>query len=154
MSAEVDAALHAIFTANRLLREAGERVSATAGQTHSRRMVLQAAGERATVPDIARRLGLQRQSVQRVADDLVADGLARYEDNPHHRRSRLLVATAAGRSALEEIQSAHREWVAGLETSISGLDWGRLRTDLERIAQAVTKGSQPPGQGEGADRPS
>ncbi|WP_197517547.1 MarR family winged helix-turn-helix transcriptional regulator [Microbacterium karelineae] len=139
MNADTDAALHAVFEVNRLLRDAGERVSAAAGQTHSRRMVLQTAGDRATVPDIARRLGLQRQSVQRVADELVADGLARYEDNPRHRRSRLLVTTAAGNSALAAIQSAHRAWVVDLETTIGQLDWARLRDDLDRIAKAVEK---------------
>jgi DNA-binding MarR family transcriptional regulator len=142
VNADADAALHAVFEVNRLLRDAGERVSAAAGQTHSRRMVLQAAGDRATVPDIARRLGLQRQSVQRVADDLVADGLAHYEDNPRHRRSRLLVTTAAGKSALAAIQSAHREWVAELEATVGELDWGRLGADLDRIAQAVANRSQ------------
>lgn len=137
MNAEVDAALHAIFEVNRLLRDAGERIAATAGQTHSRRMVMQAAGDRATVPDIARELGLQRQSVQRVADELVEAGLARYEDNPHHRRSRFLVTTAAGKTTLEAIQSAHRDWVTGMEAALGELDWARLRADLDRIARAA-----------------
>jgi DNA-binding MarR family transcriptional regulator len=145
VNADADAALHAVFEVNRLLRDAGERVSAAAGQTHSRRMVLQAAGERATVPDIARRLGLQRQSVQRVADELVADGLAGYEDNPRHRRSRFLVTTAAGKSTLAAIQSAHREWVADLEDTVGELDWVRLAADLDRIAQAVVNRSQQSG---------
>jgi DNA-binding MarR family transcriptional regulator len=108
-------------------------------------MVLQAAGDRATVPDIARRLGLQRQSVQRVADELVADGLARYEDNPRHRRSRLLVTTAAGKSALAAIQSAHRAWVAEVEATVGELDWERLSADMDRIAQAVGNHARPPG---------
>jgi DNA-binding MarR family transcriptional regulator len=141
---DADAALHAIFEVNRLLRDAGERVSAAASQTHSRRMVLQA-GDRATVPDIARRLGLQRQSVQRVADELVADGLARYEDNPRHQRSRLLVTTAAGKSALAAIQSAHRAWVAEVVATVGELDWERLNGDLGRIAQSVGHHARQPG---------
>ena len=145
MKADADAALHAVFEVNRLLRDAGERVSAAAGQTHSRRLVLQAAGDRATVPDIARRLGLQRQSVQRVADELVADGLARYEDNPRHRRSRFLVTIAAGKSALAAIQSAHRAWVAEVEATVGELDWERLSADLDRIAQAVGHPARPLG---------
>lgn len=144
MNPDADAALHAIFEVNRLLRDAGERVSAAASQTHSRRMVLQA-GDRATVPDIARRLGLQRQSVQRVADELVADGLARYEDNPRHQRSRLLVTTAAGKSALAAIQSAHRAWLAEVVAAVGELDWERLNGDLGRIAQAVGHHARQPG---------
>lgn len=146
MNADVDAALHAIFEVNRLLRDAGERISATAGQTHSRRMVLQAAGDRTTVPDIARQLGLQRQSVQRVADELVQAGLAHYEDNPHHRRSRLLVTTVAGRATLAAIQRAHRDWVAELEAAVGELGWAHLRADLERIVQTVGNQGRPPGR--------
>jgi DNA-binding MarR family transcriptional regulator len=142
---DVDAALHAIFDANRRLRDASERISATTGQTHSRRMVLQAAGDRATVPDIARKLGLQRQSVQRVADELVRDGLARYEENPRHRRSPLLAATAAGKDTLASIQAAHRAWVKDIEAAAGELDWARLRGDLNRIARIVDGLDQAPG---------
>ena len=94
-----DAALHALFEANRLLRDAGEKIASAAGQTHARRMVLQEAGDGATVPDIARVLGLQRQGVQRIADELVADGLGRYVDNPRHKRSKLFVVTDLGDAA-------------------------------------------------------
>lgn len=138
MNSDADAALHAVFEVNRLLRDAGERISATVGQTHSRRMVLQAAGDGGTVPDIARKLGLQRQSVQRVADELVQAGLADYEDNPRHRRSRLLVTTAAGKGSLAAIQDAHRAWVEDIEDAVGELDWARLRADLDRIVRTVS----------------
>lgn len=133
----VEATLHAIFEANRLLREEGERIAATAGQTHSRRMVLQVSAGRATVPDIARKLGLQRQSVQRVAEELVQDGLARYEDNPRHRVSRFLVPTAEGEATLAGIQRAHEEWVKDIEGAVGEFDWGDLRAGLNRVVQAI-----------------
>ena len=136
MGPDVDAALHDIFELNRRLRDAGERISATAGQTHSRRMVLQAVSAGATVPDIARKLGLQRQSVQRIADDLVKAGLARFEDNPRHRRSRLLAMTSSGRSALAAIQRAHEEWLERLAAGGGGdIDWARVRADLAPLGQ-------------------
>jgi DNA-binding MarR family transcriptional regulator len=56
-----------------------------------------------TVPTVARRLGLARQSVQRVADDLVAAGLVERSDNPDHQHSPRLVLTATGRSTLQKI---------------------------------------------------
>ena len=51
------------------------------------------------VAEIARRvgLGLARQSVQRVADILVAKGWAVYVPNPRHSRAKLLQPTDAGR---------------------------------------------------------
>jgi DNA-binding MarR family transcriptional regulator len=52
-------------------------------------------------------MGITRQSVQRVADLLVAEGLADYRDNPAHRRAKLVVPTEAGRAAVARIGPAH-----------------------------------------------
>ncbi|MEV6140117.1 MarR family transcriptional regulator [Nocardia sp. NPDC051990] len=134
---DADAALHALFEANRLLRDAGERIASAAGQTHARRMVLQSATQAATVADIARSLSLQRQGVQRIADDLVNEGLARYEDNPRHRRSKLLVVTDAGCSILSEIRKTHSGWLDELRESAPGLDWSSLRRDLEYLISSL-----------------
>jgi DNA-binding MarR family transcriptional regulator len=59
------------------------------------------------VAGIAREMGLARQSVQRVADILVRRGLAHYQDNPAHRRAKLLIPTVAGRDAIAHIDPAH-----------------------------------------------
>ncbi|MFU0504612.1 MarR family transcriptional regulator [Pseudaminobacter sp. NGMCC 1.201702] len=46
-----------------------------------------------SVSGIARNMGLVRQSVQRIADDLAADGVLRFTPNPHHRRAKLVQLT-------------------------------------------------------------
>src|SRR6476659_9181886 len=73
-----------------LLTAAGDALAAPAGQTSARWQVM-AGAEHApmTVAQIARRLGLTRQSVQRVADLLEREGLAIYEDNPDDMRAQL-----------------------------------------------------------------
>jgi DNA-binding MarR family transcriptional regulator len=134
---DADTTLHHLFEANRLLREAGERIAARAGQTHARRMVLQAAGAGATVPDIARRLGLHRQGVQRIADELVAEGLARYDENPRHRLSKRFIVTDLGSAALSMITEAHTAWITALENETADIDWSRLGTDLTRLVQTL-----------------
>ncbi|MER7004880.1 helix-turn-helix domain-containing protein [Dactylosporangium sp. NPDC000555] len=142
-----DAALHHLFEANRLLREAGERIASAAGQTHARRMVLQAAADGATVPDIARRLGLHRQGVQRIADELVADGLGRYDENPRHRLSKLFVVTDRGTAALSTISRAHGTWVDAIEAEAADIDWSALRNDLAllvRVLQDQAQRTTPP----------
>jgi len=54
------------------LRERGERIAGTLGQTQARWQVISAASAAPkTVPQIARRLGVTRQNVQRIADRLV-----------------------------------------------------------------------------------
>ncbi len=134
---DANTALHHLFEANRLLRGAGERIAASAGQTHARRMVLQAAETGATVPDIARRLGLHRQGVQRIADELVAEGLARYDENPRHRLSKRFTVTDRGSAALSTITEAHTDWIAALETETADIDWPRLGIVLARLVQAL-----------------
>jgi len=134
---DADAALHHLFEANRLLREAGERLASTVGQTHARRMVLQTTGDGATVPAIARTLGLHRQGIQRITDELVAEGLGRYVDNTHHRRSKLFVLTEQGTTALSTIHRAHHTWVNRIEADTTDLDWAALHNALQHLLQVL-----------------
>lgn len=134
---DTDAALHLLFEANRILRDAGDKLAIAVGQTHARRMVLQSAREPATVADIARSLGLQRQGVQRVADELVDEGLGRYEDNPRHKRSKLFIVTDAGQSSLSAIQDAHAEWLNELKADAPAVDWLSLRRNLEHLIASL-----------------
>jgi DNA-binding MarR family transcriptional regulator len=93
------------------LTAAGDALARPAGQSSARWQVLAGAeGGQYSVADVARVLGLARQSVQRVADLLEAEGLISYGENPRHRRARLLVLTDAGRTALASIQVAQAEW--------------------------------------------
>lgn len=134
---EAEKALHSLFDANRLLREAGEKLASTAGQTHARRMVLQAVENGATVPEIARKLGLHRQGIQRITDELVAEGFGRYVDNPRHRLSKLFVVTDQGSAALREIDRAHIRWVDGIKAEAVGLDWYALNGALDELVRVL-----------------
>ena len=49
-----------------------------------------------TVPEIARMRPTSRQRMQRLADELAAQGLVAFVDNPRHRRSKLVRLTAKG----------------------------------------------------------
>jgi DNA-binding MarR family transcriptional regulator len=49
-----------------------------------------------TVPEIARMRPTSRQRMQRLADELAAEGLVEFIDNPKHRRSKLVRLTRKG----------------------------------------------------------
>ena len=51
-----------------------------------------------TVPQIAQMRPTSRQRMQRLADELAADGLVEFIDNPNHRRSKLVRLTRQGES--------------------------------------------------------
>ncbi len=116
----------------------GEALAKPAGQTLARWLVLEAVQERpATVAQIARTLHLARQSVQRLADVLVRDGLAVYQENPAHRRAKLVQLTPQGRTALRTIQTAQRAWADALGAKIGEADLRQASVVLDRVLQAV-----------------
>jgi DNA-binding MarR family transcriptional regulator len=124
---------------------AGEALARPAGQTLARWVVLDQCRDAAsTVSDIARRLRLARQSVQRIADLLVADGLCDYRDNPHHQRAKLLDLTQAGRSVLYTIDTAQHTWCDRLGNTIGETALQRTAAALRQITDAVEDTQPPP----------
>ena len=117
---------------------AGEALAKPAGQTLARWLVLETVQDApATVAQIARTLHLARQGVQRLADLLVRDGLAAYEDNPAHRRAKLLRITPAGRTALRTIQTAQAAWADALGARIGEQELRQASILLDRVQQAL-----------------
>lgn len=93
------------FRLNGLFLSIAEEMARPAGLTAARWQVLGAVlREPLTVSDAARVMGLTRQSVQRLADALVHDGMAEFVDNPRHRRAKLLRPTQAGWDAIDVIR--------------------------------------------------
>mgnify|MGYP000335366036 CR=1 FL=1 len=127
-----------VFELAGALRRVGDRLAGVASQTQARWQLLSVLSEGEwTVPRAADRLGLSRQAVQRVADDLVRDGLARFEDNPAHRRSRLVVITSSGSDALGAITGIAAGWQSRTVGDLDPADvehaHGVLRDVLDRV---------------------
>jgi DNA-binding MarR family transcriptional regulator len=123
-----------VITLAAALQEAGNALAAPAGQTAARWQVMAAVESGpASVADVARALSLARQSVQRVADALMADGVARYADNPAHRRAKLLALTPAGRRALRTIQAAQVEWAEQVAGPLDAHELARARETLAAV---------------------
>jgi len=109
-----------------------DRMLADTGLTGARMRVaavLAPPGAARTVPQAARSLGLTRQAVQRLADDLAERGLAEWRDNPEHRRARLLQLTPAGRAAYSEALQRKLLWAQGLSEGLSPA-WLAVATEL------------------------
>ena len=57
----------------------------------------------ATVPQLARARPVSRQFIQKLANEMVADGLVEFINNPEHKRSKLVRITAKGERLLMEM---------------------------------------------------
>lgn len=110
-----------IFRLNGDLLAAGDTLVGDLGLTSARWQVLGAIALSPVplpVAHIARNMGLTRQAVQRLVDDMRPDGLVRLEPNPHHRRAMLVVMTEAGAAAYRAASARQERWA---DTLASGL---------------------------------
>jgi DNA-binding MarR family transcriptional regulator len=100
-----------VFRLNGFLLHAADRLTAGSGLTTARWQVLGAVlHEPLTVSSVARNMGLARQSVQRVADALVAEGLCEFLPNPAHRRAKLLASTDRGLKSIQHLRPRVMAW--------------------------------------------
>ncbi|MFW6691799.1 MarR family winged helix-turn-helix transcriptional regulator [Streptomyces sp. MAR4 CNX-425] len=138
-AALLDAVATTAFRLNGQFLARGDRLAAPARLTTSRWQVLYAVYHRPLpVAGVARALGVTRQSVQRLADALVARGLAAYEPNPAHRRAKLLRPTPAGRRALARLGPGHAEFAARLGHRLGGEERFReTLAGLRRLSAAM-----------------
>jgi len=133
-----------IFRANGLLIARGDLLSASEGLTSARWQVMGAIAlpERAlTVPQIARRMGLTRQSVHATVKRLAADGLVELAPNADHRRSPLVRLTELGQRNYAALDGRQATWVNRLARGIGRSDLetaGRVLDDLSTRLEAET----------------
>ena len=141
-STEGDALTRLLVEAVRLAEvftQTGEALARPEGQTLARWLVLGTLEEGPEpVAEIARRLRLTRQSVQRVADLLAREGLIAYEDNPRHRRAKLARLTPEGARILERITAAQRAWADRNGAEVGLADAEQATALLGRIRGALT----------------
>lgn len=129
----------AAFRLNGQFLSVAEALARPAGLTAARWQVLGAVlHEPLPVSDVARAMGITRQSVQRIADLLVAGGLAAYVPNPAHRRAKLLAPTEAGLAAVDGITPAHAEFAARLTRELGGpVEFRQALETLESLSGAL-----------------
>ena len=118
-----------------------DKVHEQAGLSTSQHKVIRALSHigPATVPDMAVFLGVSRQFVQTVCNDLHSRGFLEFSDNPRHKRSKLTEITEPGRIAF---QQARRKENKIIEQALPGINPDKAAQAcelLESIRKAVQK---------------
>jgi DNA-binding MarR family transcriptional regulator len=111
-----------LFRTVSLLLTSGDRLVAHLGLTSARWQVLGTivASDRAQpVAWLARDMGANRQNVQRIVNDLQAEGLVVFEENPHHRRAQLVALTAKGKQVYAAAMRLQTPWINALAEGTS-----------------------------------
>lgn len=133
-----------VFRLNGQFLARAEELAKPAGLTAAWWQVLGAVlREPLPVAGIARAMGITRQSVQRVADLLVREGLAEYLPNPAHRRAKLLRPTDAGRAAVARIDPDHAALAGRLTAALGERELTEAVRALERLSEVLDALSGP-----------
>jgi len=129
----------AVFRTNGALLRNGDRLTKSIGQSSARWNLLgQIEFNPTTVAHVARNMGQARQSVQRVADQLVSEGLAVYDDKPDDKRTKLLRLTAQGEVVMNQIGGKQASWTQMITPRLGPerlLQAARLLEELAEILE-------------------
>jgi DNA-binding MarR family transcriptional regulator len=126
------------FRLNGSLLDAGNQLTKPHGLTSARWQVMGAIdleGQPLTVSQIARRMGLTRQAIQRIVKDLSNLGMVEIKPNRDHLRSPLVAISKLGADAMVGVNKAQTTWVNKLSDGFSERQLNQALRLLETIQQ-------------------
>ena len=120
------------FRLNGRLLLAGDELTRDLGLSSARWQIIGALAD-GPLPaaEIARKMGLARQSVQRLVDVLAEEQIVAFTDNPSHRRAKLVHLTPRGSELLTELTQRQAVWV-------NHLTQGVFESDIRSAVQVLS----------------
>jgi len=97
-----------------------------------------------TVPQIAQMRPTSRQRMQRLADELAAEGLVEFIDNPKHRRSKLVRLTRKGETSYRELNARLLAIAATMGGDLNEPDIRRTTEVVRQLSGDVKARSERP----------
>ena len=95
-----------------------------------------------TVPQIARMRPTSRQRMQRLTDELAAEGLVEFIDNPKHRSSKLVRLTPKGDARYRELSARFLAIASTMGVDLSEADVRRTTEIVRRLSDDVKARSE------------
>lgn len=90
-----------------------------------------------TVPQIAQMRPTSRQRMQRLADELAAEDLVEFTDNPRHQRSKLVRLTPKGDARYRELNARLLSIASTLGVDLNEADIRRTIETVQRLCDDV-----------------
>ena len=95
-----------------------------------------------TVPHIAQMRPTSRQRMQRLADELAAEGLVTFMENPKHRRSKLVQLTRKGEARYRDLHARFLALASTTGVALSEADIRKAREILRQLSDEVKARSE------------
>ncbi|MBT6314226.1 MAG: MarR family transcriptional regulator [Alphaproteobacteria bacterium] len=129
-----------VFRLNGRLQLAGDRLVAGLGLTSARWQILGAiayAERPESVAWHARTMGVHRQGVQRIVNELEKEGIVEFQPNPHHKRAHLVVLTPKGQKLFDAAIALQVPWVNDLSKDLSPDDIATATDVIEYLKKRL-----------------
>ena len=95
-----------------------------------------------TVPQIAQMRPTSRQRMQRLADELAAEGIVKFIDNPKHRRSKLVQLTPKGDARYRELNARLLSIASTMGVALSEADIRKTNGIVRQLSDDVKARSE------------
>jgi DNA-binding MarR family transcriptional regulator len=95
-----------------------------------------------TVPQIAQMRPTSRQRMQRLADELAAEGLVTFIENPKHRRSKLVHLTRKGDARYRELNTRFLTIASTMGVALSEADIRKTGEIVRQLSEDVKARSE------------
>jgi DNA-binding MarR family transcriptional regulator len=132
--------IRTVLRMNATVQKSGTRLMRGTGITNARWQTLSelfALEQRVTVSELARHMGLTRQAIQRLADDMAKDGLVEFVENPGDARAMHLLLTEAGRATYDDALEREWQWSNAIAADFDAEQIDRAVALLEAITQKI-----------------
>lgn len=131
-----------VFKLGGFLVSEGDQMGSEYGITSARWKILGAlslASEPQTVPQIARSMGLTRQAVQRLVDAMHEDELLLFNENPGHKRAKLIGLSKLGKSVFSKLDEKQSRWAMKCSVGITKAELETTLSVLKRISDSIDR---------------
>jgi DNA-binding MarR family transcriptional regulator len=133
--------IRTVLRMNATVQKTGTRLMRGTGITNARWQTLSELfalkKKRVTVSELARYMGLTRQAVQRLADDMASDGLVEFVENPSDARAMHLLLTEAGKATYNDALEREWQWTNAIAEDFDAEQIARAVALLEAITQKI-----------------
>mgnify|MGYP000950048082 CR=1 FL=1 len=131
-----------VFRLNGRLIVAGDRLVAELGLTSARWQILGAiayAERPEPVAWHARTMGLHRQGIQRIVNELESEGIVEFRPNPHHKRAHLVCLTKKGRKLFDAAIALQVPWANALADGLNLKDIATAKSVIDELKSRVDR---------------
>lgn len=126
-----------LFKLNGLLNTEGDNLTQEYGLSSARWKILGAIEVQnmpLTVPQIARLMGQSRQAVQKVVNAMHKDGFLALENNPDHKRAKLVLLTNKGKEVYSNLEKKQIPWANQCSDRLNATELKTTLATLQNIS--------------------